>query len=57
MPPHCWLQLLAPQDALAMGAIFAATDSVATLQVLDASTMPTLFSSEMRGTLGPAAAP
>ncbi|KIZ06692.1 Sodium/hydrogen exchanger 3 [Monoraphidium neglectum] len=27
-----------------MGAIFAATDSVATLQVLDATTMPSLFS-------------
>ncbi|KAI8467124.1 MAG: putative sodium/hydrogen exchanger, partial [Monoraphidium minutum] len=32
------------QDALAMGAIFAATDSVATLQVLDATSMPGLFS-------------
>jgi sodium/hydrogen exchanger-like protein 6/7 len=32
------------QDCLAMGAIFAATDSVATLQVLDRSSMPGLFS-------------
>jgi len=32
------------QDCLAMGAIFAATDSVATLQVLDATGMPSLFS-------------
>lgn len=32
------------QDCLAMGAIFAATDSVATLQVLDRDSMPGLFS-------------
>ncbi|WIA30258.1 hypothetical protein OEZ86_000348 [Tetradesmus obliquus] len=32
------------EDCLAMGAIFAATDSVATLQVLDRNTMPGLFS-------------
>eukprot|EP00879_Flechtneria_rotunda_P020154 GHRR01021195.1.p1 GENE.GHRR01021195.1~~GHRR01021195.1.p1 ORF type:complete len:511 (+),score=207.14 GHRR01021195.1:167-1699(+) len=39
------LHLLAScQDCLAMGAIFAATDSVATLQVLDRTTQPALFS-------------
>eukprot|EP00879_Flechtneria_rotunda_P019082 GHRR01020034.1.p1 GENE.GHRR01020034.1~~GHRR01020034.1.p1 ORF type:complete len:306 (+),score=108.56 GHRR01020034.1:288-1205(+) len=32
------------EDCLAMGAIFAATDSVATLQVLDRTTQPALFS-------------
>ena len=31
-------------DALALGAVFSATDSVATLQVLDAAQYPTLFS-------------
>jgi NhaP-type Na+/H+ or K+/H+ antiporter len=36
--------MCAVQDCLAMGAIFAATDSVATLQVLDRETMPGLFS-------------
>jgi hypothetical protein len=31
------------QDCLAMGAIFSATDSVATLQVLDRDALPSLF--------------
>ncbi len=31
------------QDALALGAVFAATDSVATLQVLDRDRQPLLF--------------
>ncbi|KAJ9527600.1 hypothetical protein QJQ45_025868 [Haematococcus lacustris] len=37
-------RLLRLQDCLALGAIFSATDSVATLQVLNADTQPLLFS-------------
>ncbi|GAX80869.1 hypothetical protein CEUSTIGMA_g8304.t1 [Chlamydomonas eustigma] len=37
-------QVLRVQDCLALGAIFSATDSVTTLQVLDSQTMPLLFS-------------
>jgi len=41
LPPHLRLSL---RDCLALGAIFAATDSVAVLQVLEPSRSPLLFS-------------
>ena len=39
-----WQRVLHVQDVLALGAIFATTDSVAVLQVLDKDRSPILFS-------------
>ena len=41
---HDWQQDFVMQDVLALGAIFATTDSVAVLQVLDKDRSPILFS-------------